>query len=652
MPIAEPPSVEPDAAPPSFRPPPVLIVAVAGHRGLSADETARIEAAALPLFEALTREAARVAVADAAFFDGTPSRLRVVARVSGESDLAMLAAAERAGCELRAILPWGARHTSTWVPPPPPFGRSPSPVGGGDADGASSSLPPAGEGDHAQHGGGGYATLERTHQAPLDLAGEAGDAYRAAEAGQAMLDRADILVAFWRGEPDPSPGSVAALVQQAVNRRMPVLLLPVREGDGVQVIDDPENHLLPPLAVVLPRIDLGGNLDRVVARAFAAPAGAFERQALAECLAERAAPHSRRPEYRALLAIAARLRPATSALSSEEEWRRAEAVAALVSPEAAAGVVRMRRLQIRMEELAAFYGERARSGVVLRYGMPAVGAVFIALLAVALPQYSLAWLGVQAVVMTLLVSESTWGARRRWGERWLDYRSLAERLRCDRFLNPCGIGSRRIEDETSAEDPAWMRWVHRRIQNGEWAGGTVSPAVVAAALRHLDEVEIPGQLRYHQGAAIRHRSLGRRLGLIASASAGGMLAASLILLVLPTGGPWLGVVANLLLSLLIVLPSLFLASRGLRAEGGYELAASRSAEAAATLRRLSRLIEASPPEYGRLVRASLTAARAMILDTVDWRVGLQRSRTPYRGEPEAPKGGGAGRSTDGRPAAR
>ena len=412
----------------------------------------------------------------------------------------------------------------------------------------------------------------------------------------------------------------------------------MRDGDAITLIDDPENHLLPPLAVTLPRIDLGANLDRVVARAFAPPAGEFERQALRECLAERPAPLSRRPEYRALLSIAER-RPATGpSLSVEEEWRCAEAVAALVSPEAAAGVVRMRRLQGRMEELAAFYGERARSGVVLRYGMPAVGAVFIALLAVALPQYSLAWLGVQAVVMSLLVGESTWGARRRWGERWLDYRSLAERLRCDRFLNPCGIGSRRIEDETSAEDPAWMRWVHRRVANGEWVGGTVSRPVVETAMRHLVEVEIPGQIRYHRGAAIRYRSLGRRLGLIASASAGGMLAASLVLLVLPTQGPWLGALANLLLSLLIVLPSLFLASRGLRAEGGYELAASRSADAAATLRRLADLIETSPAEYGRLVRASLAAARAMILDTVDWRVGLQRSRTPYRGEPETPAG--------------
>ena len=70
------------------------------------------------------------------------------------------------------------------VPSPPPFGRSPSPDGRGDADGAASSAPPLqvglarfgadkmsnsataefdGEGDHAQHGGGGNAADGNRH---------------------------------------------------------------------------------------------------------------------------------------------------------------------------------------------------------------------------------------------------------------------------------------------------------------------------------------------------------------------------------------------------------------------------------------------------------------------------------------------------------
>ncbi|HMO28550.1 hypothetical protein [Enterovirga sp.] len=605
MPIDESLPTGPERAPPSFRPAPVLTVAVAGHRRLDATgrEADRIGAAAADLFASLAREAAAAAERDAAFFGGGPARLRAVSRFAGEADLAIMEAAGKAGCELRAILPWRR-----------------------DPGAAAPEL----------------ARLLAQAPQPLDLDGEPGDERLMAEAGQALLERADLLVVFWRGAANASPAGTAALVQHAVRRRMPVLLLPVGEG-GVSVIDDPENHLLPPLATELPRVPLAGNPDRVVARVFSPPVGEAERRALQDCLDEPLSPRSRRPEYRVLLAIAARRAPGKPALPAGEEWARARALAALVSEEAALAVSRTERLQARMEELAAFYGERARSGVVLRYGMPAVGGVFIALLAVLLPQYGLAWLGVQAVVMTLLVSESTWGSRRRWSERWLDYRSLAERLRCDRFLEPCGIGSRRIEEETGAEDPAWMRWCHRRLVASAWTGGTVSAEIVAAALRHLVEVEIPGQIRYHEGATLRYRSLGRRLGLIATFSATGMLAASLVLLALPAGSSWLTVAVNLLMSLLIVLPSLFLAARGLRAEGGYELASARSAEAAAALRRLAGLAETAPAGYGPLVRASLAAARAMILDTVDWRVGLQRSRTPYRGEPQKPREAGTER---------
>jgi hypothetical protein len=564
----------------SFRPAPVLTVAVTGHRDLvpASEEARLIAAAAETVFRALAAEAARIASRDAAFFSPEPPRLRAVSRFDGGGDLTLMAAAERAGCERRAVV-------------------------------AGRTAPP----DVA---------------APLDLGGTPGDPRMRAAGGQALLDRSDLLLVFWRGEPDAVPGSTASLVQQAM-RRMPVVVLSP-EGEAT-ILDDPQEHLMPESAADAPRVPFAANLDRILARAFAPPQGTAERAALAAFLAEPEAPRSRRPEYRFLMLVAERRRAAGGAsLSGAEEWRRAEAAAALVSPEAAAAVARAGGRAARAEELAAFYGERARSGTVLRYGMPAVGGVFIALLAVALPQYSLAWLGVQAVVMTLLVSESTWATHRRWGERWLDYRSLAERLRCDRFLHPYGIGSRRIEEGTGAEDPAWMRWCHRRLAAAEWTGGRIGPEVVAAASHHLVAVEIPGQARYHEGATIRYRSLGRRLGLIATGSVLGMLAASAILVVLPAGRGWQNVATDLLTSLLIVLPSLFLAARGLRAEGGYELAAARSANAAADLRAVARRILAAPATYGRLVEASLGAARAMISDTIDWRVGLQRSRTPYR----------------------
>ena len=51
--------------------------------------------------------------------------------------------------------------TERGVPPPPPSGRSPSPAGGGDDAAPPASPPPTGEGDHAQHGGGGTPVRKR-----------------------------------------------------------------------------------------------------------------------------------------------------------------------------------------------------------------------------------------------------------------------------------------------------------------------------------------------------------------------------------------------------------------------------------------------------------------------------------------------------------
>ena len=64
--------------------------------------------------------------------------------------------------DLLAGVPAGAGQ-----PPPPPFGRSPSPDGGGDAEGHASSPLPPGEGDRPQDGGEGSPPLEQPAQEDL-----------------------------------------------------------------------------------------------------------------------------------------------------------------------------------------------------------------------------------------------------------------------------------------------------------------------------------------------------------------------------------------------------------------------------------------------------------------------------------------------------
>lgn len=571
-----------------FRPDPILAIGVvagdSAHAMPEPDLSRRIDEVA----ETLLGGCRGIVGRDAEFFSAAPPRLRFVARLANADERTAVEAGRRAGGEVAIVRAIGDRT--------------------GDDAGTVLALP-----------------------------GEPHDPRLAGRLGEALLAQSDLLIAMWDGRPDARSGSAGSLVQEAVERRIPVLVL---GPGGADVIDDRLAHLLPPVAAELPREPLSGACGRVLARVFAPPAGQGERAALRDFLAEGRAPRTYRREYRALLVLAHRPRrralprggrDSDPALDGDAEWKRAADLAAAVSPAGRALIERHARRAARAEELASFYGERVRSGVVLRNVGPTFGSLMISLLAIVAPGIALAWLGVQAVVMTLTVTEANAAVRGRWSERWLDCRSFAERLRCDRFLLPLGIGLARLDVETEAEDPAWMRWCHRRLVREHVPIGFVTDDVAEAAARHLQEVEIAGQIRYHEGAALRFRSLEQRLRAIGTGSILTIIGATILLFgltLMPTEPP---VVRPVLMVLLITLPSVFLAGRGLRLEGAFPLAAARSEQAVASLGALrDRMSAAAPLGYDRLVQASRAAAAAMLLDTVDWRVGLQRSRVVYR----------------------
>jgi len=579
----------------------VLAIGVAGHRSLEVGSpaAARLARDSSRLFADLLMECTRIVAAAPDLFAGAPPRLRVVTRLMDGSDLVICSAAREAGAEIRAVLPY---------------------------------RPSAGAaGFRGSTAGGLFDTLLAAAEDPFDLGGEPGSQASGERAGHSLLDRSDILVAFWDGQPDGDRAGIAALVQDAVERRMPVLLLPLDEGGQVAVIDDPDELLLSAVAVDLPRVAFANNRDRVLARAFAPPASAYERRALKDSIGERRGRTSRRYEYRFLLKLAERVRSREPAPSNDEEWSRAGAVAGLVSAKASAAVARIETLQARMDDLAGFYRQRARSGIVLRYGLSALGSLLVAVFTLLTPQFGLAWLAVQAVITAVTIGEETYASRRRWNERWLDYRSLAERLRCDRFLMPIGIATVQLDAQTSAEHPAWMRWCHGRLQRATWMGGKITPSVVEAAMAHLVAIEIASQIRYHEAATLRFRSLGRRLRALGFGAIACTLGASLLLIASNGGGHAQPLaLQSLLMVALITLPSVFLASRGLRAESRFDLAAARSQQSLAALMELGRRIATGPASFDRLIQASRAAAAAMILDTVDWRIGVQLSRSPYR----------------------
>ena len=583
-----------------LRPDPVLVVAICGRRDvdLTGEDAGRLGHAADALFAALADECARIVAADSDLFGSMPARLRIVTNLTGGADLVVATAAQRTGAEIRVVLPYDPAIRGAEMP-----------------DVAVAAM---------------FTDLMAGAGDPFVLDGSPGVPQAHERAAAAILDASDILVAVWADGLGRGRDPTGDIVQEAVDRRMPVLLLPERQEDGVALIDDPDELLLPPVAADLPRVAFGENIDRVLGRAFAPPVSPHERRALREWLDEPRRLTSHRPEYRLLLKLAEARRHGSHLLSQPEEWRQAQISAERVSKAAGQAVERLEALSARVEVVAGFYGEQVRSGIVARYILAAFGSIMVAVFALVAPGFGFAWLLIQAAIAVVTIAEARVSDRRRWNERWLDYRSLAERLRCDRFLQPIGIATVRLDAQTSAEDPAWMRWMHIRHLRTHWAGGRIAPDVVKTATRHLVEVEIPSQIGYHEGAVVRARSLSRRLRILGVGAVAAALAACFGLMAVRASGDSSQSLYAVMQVMLIVLPAIYLAANGLRAEAGFDLAASRSEQALGTLHRVRRRIEARPATFDRLVQASRAAAAAMILDTVDWRIGVQRSRQPYR----------------------
>lgn len=127
------------------------------------------------------------------------------------------------------------------------------------------------------------------------------------------------------------------------------------------------------------------------------------------------------------------------------------------------------------DKLAQFYADLSRSSVVFIYSMGAM-AVLLALIA-----YALGWsvpghfrhgderyvIGAELVVIGLVILTALWSRRRRWHERWIDYRVLAEQLRLQRCLMPLGRVTpfTRLPAHLAHGDTrrSWMYWLFRAI---------------------------------------------------------------------------------------------------------------------------------------------------------------------------------------------
>jgi hypothetical protein len=584
---------------PDLRPAAVLAIGVVGHRriGIEGEAAQAVEAALARLLGEIDALFRKVVAAERPFFSDAEPVLRVVGTAADGSGLLAARAARAIGAELALILPFA--HCEKDL-----------------ATAAARELAKA---------------IIGAARSVFVLPGTREEGARAHErANEVVLSNIDLLVAVWDGARADGRAGTGDVVQAAVTSGIPVIAIPLpfppplaaegRVGPCAPVkllLNPGEDQLDRPVATDLPGAPLDA-LPGLLRDIVAPPAGADKRQGLADLYREEPGRRPRRYEYPLLLKIFAvnRVQVRAVAAAPQETNEPAPALAELRT-----------RIQA-IDEFGVYYGRLFRSSNASAFLLIIFAALFSAILSNLFNIFGI-WIFGQLTVTALVLFDAAIGGKRRWHQRWLDYRLIAERLRCLRFLHPLGLGLDRACGLAWRPKQSWAEWYVRRSERAlRPPTGEMRPADLARVAHWLADIEIAGQIDYHRRAF-------RQFGLLEQRLAG---VARVVLWVTPVAaliGIWAVEQwqqrAQLIASLILfALPAVTSAFAGVRAEADLVRLAERSAAAAVALARLRRVIDAAAPTYDRIAVAAMRAAAIMAAELTDWRFVLERRRARSR----------------------
>lgn len=309
--------------------------------------------------------------------------------------------------------------------------------------------------------------------------------------------------------------------------------------------------------------------------------------------------------------------------------------------------------------LAEYYGNLYRSAFAINYLLSAL-VVFCAFLHYALERLQKETAGVIFIVAELVLLVSivivyAVGRARRWHERWIDYRLLAEYLRQLFFLIPLGPGelsSPHLPKYMSAGDPktTWMYWHYLALRREiGLVGAHFSSAYLDSVRSFLNSKDgIRGQIDYHKANAERLEQLDSRfvtltkslfvLAIVAAVIAF-CLKISLIRIflrgILPhrLPGPWAVAVIALIAT---ASPALGAALAGIRSQAEFERVKKRSRAMLQTLQRICKELSPRHPGAQNISYADLNlivaeAGQLMVDELLDWRIVFKDRPLPEPG---------------------
>lgn len=585
-------------------------VGVTGHRlhHLRPDQYARIDAEVASVVAIIRDTLDTASTSFAGFYDPAPPLCRLISPLADGADTIAAEAALAAGWRLNVVTPF-----------PVPLYLT----------------------DFAEAGASRFSALLDQAERVLELDGtrESLETVEAAyrDVGLATIEQSDLLLAVWDGADARGAGGTAAIVETAVRRGVPVIW-----------INSAAN--LDPILLAADTATRQGlaDLKSLILNQLAPPAsGAHSHGVCSDAAAatDFFAETERRTDYGLLfrlfrdlmcLRLPQRLsaRRAPYQARTVGDWTPLAPGADDLSTDCAAALRLLLLPRYAWADgLASFYADLYRSSYTANYLLSAL-AVFLALIELAIGGDKTPWITLEIVVIVTILAITLSARYRRWHQRWIDYRQLAELLRHQRFLFLVGnsLGGTRpaIGPHMVDSGGSWTHWYHRATaREMSQVGARASDHYKTALRNFVIEQELTPQIAYHQAnAAMTHR-LDHRLHRLGEIAFGGTLVVCmsyLLLTLLAKFDLWSDAAAvkddikSWITLITAFLPAAGAAMFGIRVQGEFGSAAERSNAMARQLQDIRRdLMDATDYSLPLLRRSLRKVADAMLIEVIDWR---------------------------------
>ena len=247
----------------------------------------------------------------------------------------------------------------------------------------------------------------------------------------------------------------------------------------------PNEELERPIALDLARKPLDADLSWFVSQILSPPRRRSARQGLLDFLEERTNYRTIRFEYQFLLKLFG---------VTGKAWARKTDVHPNASdPLTPSNDRQARDLATPYDELlrdinlidglANYYARLYRSSTASESILTIAAALVSAAAIILYPSVAGISILVQMAVNGLVIFDSKARATQRWQERWFDYRIMAERLRCLRFLHPLGLGLAQVAAPSRRKHEILGRLVSSPVREGSRAAARHNPGKRRRTLR-------------------------------------------------------------------------------------------------------------------------------------------------------------------------